>query len=295
MTNRPDKTIITCAVTGAATGPKASEYLPITPTEIAESSLAAAEAGAACVHIHVRDPETGFPSMKSSLYVAVCEHIRRHNAELVINLTTGPGAYFAIGNPILHRGDDRNSKLLPAKMRTQHLFDARPDVCSVDFNTMHQVGNGIRISHRSILREMLILAREAGVKPELEIFDSGDFRIANEFVQEGLVDGTPLWQFAMGVPYGWDHTPEALMYARGLLPEGALWGAFGISREEMPMVANTWLLGGHVRVGLEDNIYLSRGVLAKTNAELVTKAARIVTDLGGTIANCQEARAIYGL
>lgn len=295
MTNRPNKTIITCAITGAVTDPNATQYLPITPTEIAESSLEAAEAGAACVHIHVRDPETKFPSMKSSLYVAACEHIRRYRPELVINLTTGPGAFFALGNPVLHRGDDRRSKLFPARMRTQHLFEARPEICSIDFNTMHQAGDGVRINHRSVLREMLTLIKEAGVKPELEIFDSGDLRIANEFIQEGLIDTPPLWQFAMGVPYGWDHTPEALMYARGLLPEGALWSAFGISREEMPFVAMTWCLGGHVRVGLEDNIYLSKGVLAKTNAELVTKAARIVTDLGGSIANCQEARAIYGL
>jgi uncharacterized protein (DUF849 family) len=292
---RTAKTIITCAVTGAVTDPGATPYLPITPIEIAESALAAAEAGAACVHLHVRDPETKWPSMKTSLYEETVDHIRRHNTALVINLTAGPGAFFAIGDPVLHRGDDRRSRLLPASMRVAHIERIRPDICSVDFNTMHQDGTGIRINHITVLKEMLERINAIGTKPELELFDSGDLRLAMELLEQGYIKGTPLWQFAMGIKYGWDHTPEALMYARNLLPANSLWSAFGISKEEMPMVANTWLLGGHVRVGMEDNIYLSKGVLAKTNAELVVKARRIVEDLGGSIANYAEAREIYKL
>jgi uncharacterized protein (DUF849 family) len=154
---------------------------------------------------------------------------------------------------------------------------------------------GIRINHRNIIREILQGVQAVGVKPELEIFDSGDFRIAQEFVDDGTITGVPLWQFAMGIKYGWNSTFEALDYARRQLAPGALWSAFGIGREEMPFVAMTWALGGHVRVGLEDNVYLSKGVLAKNNAELVTKAVRIIQDIGGNIANSQEARKIYKL
>ena len=160
---------------------------------------------------------------------------------------------------------------------------------------MHHAGYSIRLNFQPVIMEMLERIKSVGTKPELECFDSGDVRLALDFQQKGLIETRPLWQFAMGIKYGWDNTPEALAYARSMLPHDALWSAFGISKEEMPMVANTWLLGGHVRVGLEDNIYLSKGVLAKTNAELVTKGRRIVEDLGGSLANYSEARAILGL
>jgi uncharacterized protein (DUF849 family) len=169
----------------------------------------------------------------------------------------------------------------------------KPDLCSLDFNTMNQAGDGIRLNHKKIVKQMLHLIQEAGTKPELEIFGSGDFMLAREYVKEGLVKGNPLWQFALGVKYGFECTHEAVNYCQSMLPENSLWSAFGIGREEMPIVANTWLLGGHVRVGLEDNIYLEKGVLAKTNAELVTKAVRIIKDLGGEIATYDEARKIY--
>jgi uncharacterized protein (DUF849 family) len=295
MNNRPTKTVLTCAVTGGATDPKSTPYLPITPEQIATSALEAAEAGAAVVHLHVRDPDTGMPSTDINLYADVVDSIRKQNSQVLINLTTGPGARFALGNPILHSGDPVRSFLLPAKLRVRHIEKLRPDICSIDFNTMHQGDDFVRINHKSIVKEMLEQVQAVGCKPELEIFDSGDLRIAQEMVAQGTIKGTPLWQFAMGIKYGWPSTYEALDYARRHIESGSLWSAFAISREQMPFVAMTWCMGGHVRVGMEDNIYLERGVLATSNSELVKKAVGMVKDLGGSIANYQEAREIYCL
>lgn len=295
MNLRPPKTVLTCAITGGGTDPKSTPYLPITPEQIATSALESAEAGASVVHIHVRDPVTGAASTDLDLYTDTVDRIKKHNKQVLINLTTGPGAAFAMGQPFLHRGDDRRSFLLPAKLRVQHIEKIRPDICSIDFNTMHQGNNLIRINHQSVVKEMLERVQSVGVKPELEIFDSGDLRIAQEMIEQGVIKGTPLWQFAMGIKYGWPSTYEALDYARRHVNPGALWSAFAISREQMPFVAMTWCLGGHVRVGMEDNIYLERGVLAPNNQSLVGKAVNIIKDLGGSLANCQEAREIYCL
>jgi uncharacterized protein (DUF849 family) len=294
MITRPNKTIMTCAITGAITDPDSTPYLPITPEQIAESALGAAEAGAAVVHLHVRNPETRYSSMSTELYIELVELIKKSNPDLIINLTTGPGALFVPGARLLQVGE-KTSLMRTAKQRTEHITAIRPDICSLDFNTMHHGGPSIRLNFLPVIKEMCELIKAAGTKPELECFDSGDVRIAQDFQKQGLIEERPLWQFAMGIKYGWDNTPEALTYARSMLPPDALWSAFGISKEEMPMVANTWLLGGHVRVGLEDNIYLSKGVLAKSNAELVAKGRRIVEDLGGSLANYAEARAILNL
>lgn len=295
MNSRPAKTVLTCAVTGGATDPKATPYLPITPEQIATSALEAAEAGASVVHLHVRDPVTGTPSSDINLYADVVDRIRKQNNQVLINLTTGPGARFAMGNPILHVGDNVKSFLMPAKLRVRHIEQLRPDICSIDFNTMHQGDDFVRINHRPIVKEMLERVQAVGCKPELEIFDSGDLRIAQEMVAQGIVKGRPLWQFAMGIKYGWPSTYEALDYARRHIEPGSLWSAFAISREQMPFVAMTWCMGGHVRVGMEDNIYLERGVLATSNSELVKKAVNLIKDLGGSTANYQEAREIYCL
>jgi uncharacterized protein (DUF849 family) len=294
MINRPEKTILTCAITGAITDANSTPYLPITTEEIANSAIEAAEAGAAIVHIHVRDVETKRQSMKLEDYVDVVERIRKHDPEIIINLTTGPGATFFPGRKILHFGE-RFSMFYPAEKRVEHVEALKPELCSFDFNVMHHANDSMRVNFKPVLKEMAKRIMAAGTKPEIECFDSGDVRMALEFQQEGLIEDRPLWQFAMGIKYGWDSTPEAVAYARSMLPRGAVWSAFGISKEEMPMIANTWLLGGHVRCGLEDNIYLSKGVLAKTNAELVVKAKRIVEDLGGSLANYAEARDILGI
>ena len=294
MITRPEKTILTCAITGSVTDPNSTPYLPITPDEIAISALEAADAGASVVHIHVRDPETKRMSMSLDYYSYVVDKIRSQNPDLLINLTTGPGATFFPGKKYLAMGD-KESFFIQADKRVAHIEAIKPELCSFDFNVMHHAGDSMRVNFKPVLKDMAIRIRNAGVKPEIECFDSGDVRIALDFQKDGLLEERPLWQFAMGIKYGWDHTPEALAYARNLLPHDALWSAFGISKEEMPMVAATWLLGGHVRCGMEDNIFLSKGVLAKTNAELVTKARRIVEDLGGSLANYDETRKILGI
>lgn len=286
------KTIITCAITGAVTTREQTPYLPVTPEEIANSSLEAAEAGAAVVHIHVRDPQTAKPSITVDLYRDTVNRIRKKNKKVLINLTTGPGAYYLPtfdGN--LAQGAP-GTVLLKASRRVEHIQLIKPEICSLDFNTMHQAGDGIRINHRRVTKEMLHLIQEVGTKPELEIFDSGDLRIAQEYVDEGLIKGKPFWQFAMGVKYGWGASTNALHYAYRELPPGSLWSAFGIGKQQMPFVAQTMLMGGHVRVGMEDNIYLSKGVLAKTNAELVKMAVDIIKLLGGEVAGFKDAREI---
>ena len=288
------KTVVTAAITGAGTKPEETPYLPITPEQIATSALECAEVGASVVHIHVRDPETGRPAIALELYQDTVDRIKKFNKKVIINLTTGPGAYWIPSKDNLKNGGD-GSVMLGAGARVKHIEALKPDICSIDFNTMHQAGDGIRINHRRITNEMVKRVQAVGCKPELEIFDSGDFRIAQEFVADGIIESPPLWQFAMGIKYGWAATPETLDYARRQLPRGSIWSAFGISKMEMPIVAQSWIYGGHVRVGLEDNIYLEKGVLAKTNAELVIKAVRIIKDLGGSIADYKESREIFNL
>ncbi|MGA9919225.1 MAG: 3-keto-5-aminohexanoate cleavage protein [Paraburkholderia sp.] len=287
------KTIITCAVTGNLTKPEQHPGLPITPQQIATSALEAAQAGAAVVHIHVRDPQTGRPSMEIDLYRQVIERIRSVDPELIINLTTGPGGRF------IPSDDDPKvaapgTTLLPPERRVEHIAALKPDICSLDLNTMNS-GGDVVINTPKNVRRMAKVIREAGVKPELEIFDSGDLHLALDLIKEGVLDGPGLWTFVLGVKYGFAATPETLLYARNFLPQGAAWSAFGIGRAEFPIVAQAWLAGGHVRVGLEDNIYLSKGVLAETNAVLVARARDIVLSLGGEIATPREAREQLGL
>ncbi|KAI3590254.1 hypothetical protein D9X30_4862 [Cupriavidus sp. U2] len=287
------KTIITCAVTGNIVTPEQHPGLPVTPAQIAEAALEAAEAGAAAAHIHVRDPATGRPSMELDYYADVIDRIRARNRSLIINLTTGPGGRFvpdeneprvaALGTTLLH----------PLK-RVAHIAALRPDVCSLDLNTMNS-GADVVINTPTNVRKMAEVIRSAGVMPELEIFDSGDLNMALDFMRDGVLDGPGLWTFVLGVKYGFAATPETIFYARNMLPTGAQWSAFGIGRAEFPIVAQAWLAGGHVRVGLEDNIYLEKGVLAPSNAALVAKARDIVKSLGGEIASASDARAQLGL
>lgn len=287
------KTIITCAVTGNLTKPEQTPYLPITPQQIAQACIEAGQAGAAVAHIHVRDPQTGKPSMDVELYREVIARIREQNADLIINLTTGPGGRF-----IPSEDDPKvaaaGSTLCHPLQRVEHIARLKPDICSLDLNTMNS-GPDVVINTPRNVRLMAQVIREAGVKPELEIFDTGDLNLAIDLIREGTLDGPGLYTFVMGVKYGLNTDPATLQYMRSQLPAGAMWAAFGIGRAEFPIVAQSWLLGGHVRVGLEDNIYLSKGVLAKSNAELVAKARRIVEDLGGAVASSAEARQMLGL
>jgi uncharacterized protein (DUF849 family) len=287
------KTIITCAITGNLTKPEQHPGLPITPEQIATASLEAVQAGASVVHIHVRDPQTGRPSMDIALYREAMERIRAVDTDVVINLTTGPGGRFVPSE------DDPKlaapgTTLLPPERRVEHIAALKPDICSLDLNTMNSGGEVVINTPKNVAR-MARVIREAGVKPELEIFDTGDMHLALDLMKEGVLEAPGLWTFVMGVKYGFSASPETLLYARSLLPAGAQWAAFGIGRFEFPIVAQAWLAGGHVRVGLEDNIYISKGVLAQSNAQLVARARDIVLSLGGEIATAREARAQLGL
>jgi uncharacterized protein (DUF849 family) len=285
------KTILTCAVTGAGTTLKQTPYLPVTPEQIATSALEAADAGAAVLHLHVRDPNTGGPSMRLELYQEVVERIRSQNSEVLINLTCGPGATgdsnVVFGNP--------TPGFATAEQRTQHIVELRPDICSLDFNTMNRGPRNITVNSVPMVREMARIIRDVGVKPELEIFDSGDLLIAKDLINEGLITGVPLIQIATGIKWGWASSPATLQYAQTMIPANAVWYAFGIGSWEMPFVALSTISGGHARVGLEDNIYLEKGVLAQTNAQLVTKAVRIIQDLGNDVATPKEARELLKL
>lgn len=287
------KTVITCAVTGNLVKPEQTPHLPITPEQIASECLAAADAGAAQVHIHVRDPVTGRPSMEVELYRDVVDRIRARNRELVINLTTGPGGRFVPSE------DDPKvaapgSTLVHPDRRVEHIARIKPDVCSLDLNTMNS-GPDVVINTPRNVRRMAAVIKGAGVKPELEVFDSGDIHLALDLIADGTLSGPGMWTFVLGVKYGFAPAPQTVLYARDLLPRGAFWTAFGIGRMEYPIVAQAWLAGGHVRVGMEDNIYLDRGVLAQSNAQLVAKASDIIRSLGGEVANAREARAMLGL
>ena len=288
-----NKTILTCAVTGNLTKPEMTPYLPITPKQIADSCLGAADAGAAVVHIHVRYSETGKPSMELDHYAEVMHLIKAQNKELIINLTTGPG-----GRYVPTEGDPKvfapGTTLCDPLKRVEHVAALKPEICSLDLNTMNS-GADVVMNTPSNVRKMAKVIREAGVMPELEIFDSGDLNLAKDLIADGTVDGPGLYTFVMGVKYGLNTDPATLLYMRDQLPSGAIWAAFGISRAEFPIVAQAWLLGGHIRVGMEDNIYLEKGVLCESNAQLVSRAKRIIGDLGGQLASSNEARQMLGL
>lgn len=287
------KVIITCAITGNLTRPEQSPHLPITPQQIADSALEAAEAGAAIAHIHVRDPETGRPSMSIDLYRDVMDRIRAKNPKLIINLTTGPGGRFVPSEEDPKIAGPGTTLIAPEK-RVEHVEILRPEICTLDLNTMNS-GGQVVINTPTNVRKMANRIRAAGVMPELELFDSGDCHLARDLIAEGVLQGPGLFSLVLGVKYGFDASSETMLYGRSLLPPGAIWTGFGIGRSEFPMVAQAYLFGGHVRVGMEDNLYLSRGVLARSNAELVTHAAAILKGLGAAIASPGEARAMLGL
>src|ERR1700736_644067 len=287
------KVIITCAITGNLTRPDQSQYLPITPQQIADSALEAAEAGASIAHIHVRDPETGRPSMGIDLYRDVMDRIRARNPKLIINLPTGPGGRFVPSEEDPKVAGPGTTLLAPER-RVEHVEILRPEICTLDLNTMNS-GGQVVINTPTNVRKMADRIRAVGVMPELELFDTGDCHLARDLIAEGVLQGPGLFSLVLGVKYGFNASPETMLYGRDLLPPGAIWSGFGIGRSEFPMVAQAFLLGGHVRVGMEDNLYMAKGVLAKSNAELVTHAAWILRALGASITNPAEARAMLGL
>ncbi|HEY1945123.1 MAG TPA: 3-keto-5-aminohexanoate cleavage protein [Roseiarcus sp.] len=284
---------ITAAVTGNLTTPDQTPHLPITPAQIADSCLEAAEAGAAIAHIHVRDPATGRPSMELDLYREVVERIRDGNKDLILNLTTGPGGRFvpskddpAVAGP--------GTTLMRPEARVEHIAALRPDICTLDLNTMNS-GGQVVINTPENVRRMARVIREAGVKPEIELFDSGDIALLHDLIADGSLEPAPLCSFVLGVRYGFQPSPETVIYARNLLPVGAAFTAIGIGRHAFTTAAQSYLAGGNVRVGIEDAVYISRGVLAPSNAALVVKVRGIVEALGAQIATAAETRDILGL
>jgi len=241
----------------------------------------------------VRDPATGAPSMALEHYREVVERIRASGTDLIVNLTTGPGGRFIPSEEDPKVAAPGSSLMRPEK-RVEHVVALRPEICSLDLNTMW-FGSSVVINTPASAAAMARAIREAGVLPELEVFDSGDIQLAHQLLEGGVLVRPPLFQIVLGIRNGFPATPETLLYARSLLPPEAHWAAMGIGRMEFPIVAQACLLGGHVRVGLEDNLYLEKGVLAPSNGALVERAVTIVELLGQSVATPAEARAILGL
>lgn len=289
----PRKTIITAAVTGNIVRPDQHPGLPVTPEQIVQAVLDSEAAGAAVAHIHVRDPRNGAPSMEIAHYREVMEGLRAAGSRIVANLTTGPGGRF-VPTPGAPRQAAPGTTLLPPEERVAHIAELKPEICTLDLNTMVS-GGSVVINTPENIRIMARIIREAGVTPELECFDSGDLHLACDLLEEGVLERPPLFQLVLGARYGFGAAPETLLYARGLLPRDATWAAFGIGRMEFPVVGMAHLAGGHVRVGMEDNIYIAKGRLTAGNGELVARARQIVESLGGTVATADEARALLGI
>jgi uncharacterized protein (DUF849 family) len=273
---------ITCAITGAGDTTSRSPHVPVTPEEIATSAIDAARAGAAVVHIHVRDPETGRGSRDPELYRAVVERIRATpDVDPVINLTAGMGGDLVLGSadaplPPQVEGTD----MAGAAERLAHVEELRPEICTLDCGTMNFAAGGdyIMVNTPAVLKAMAARVKELGVRPELEVFDTGQLVLVHELVAEGLIEAPPLIQLCLGIPYGAPDDLQTLLALVARLPAGAHFSAFAIGRMQLPFVALAPLIGANVRVGLEDNLYLARGRLA-TNAELVERARAILESI----------------
>ena len=281
--------VVTCAVTGAGDTTGKSPHVPVTPKDIAAAALEAAKAGAAIAHIHVRDPETGKGSRDPKLFKEVVDRVRDSGTDVVINLTAGMGGDWVPSDedPAM---PGPGTDMISAEERLAHVHECLPEICSLDCGTLNfGNGNEIYISTPPMLRRMAALTKEWGVKPELEVFELGHIRFATQMIHEGLIAEPPMFQICLGIPWGADQSVDTMKAMKDHLPQGANWAGFGISRMQMPMAATAVAMGGNVRVGLEDNIYLDRGVLA-TNGQLVTRAIEILERMGARALSPQEAR-----
>ena len=286
--------VITCAVTGSGDTVRLHPDLPITPAQIADSALEAASAGAGVVHIHVRDPSTGAASRDPVLFREVVERIREKNSDVILTLTAGMG-----GDLIVGEGDPavpgEGTDFIAPLERLAHVENLLPEICTLDCGTMNFGDERyVMINPPPHLRIMAERIKALGVKPELEVFDTGHFWFTQQLVREGLLAEGPMYQFCHGIAWGMPADVGILKSMVDQLPAGSFWTSFAISRLQMPWVAQSVLLGGHVRVGLEDNLYLERGRLA-SNAELVEKAARLIGELGASVATPARARELIGL
>ena len=285
-----NKVIVSCPVTGSGDSTSKHPGLPISPKQIAEAAIEAAKAGAAVAHIHVRE-ENGKPSRRIELYREVADRIRSSNTDVVINFTTGMGGDFEVGegkNPLNPLGS--NTDMIHALDRLAHVEELLPEMCTLDCGSLNFGDTNMLFVHTPIqLRKAAKMMQELGVKPEMEAFEMGHLWFANQLVKEGLIDDPPWYQICLGIPWGAPADTNAMKAMVDMIPLNGMWAGFGIGRLEMPMVAQAVLLGGNVRVGLEDNLYLEKGVLA-SNGKLVEKAVRIINDLGATTLTPAETR-----
>ena len=284
---------ITCAVTGSGETTAKSDKVPVTPQQIAESAIEAAKAGAAVVHIHVRDPRTGRGSRDTALYAEVVDRIRSSDTDVVINLTAGMGGDLVLGGdenvfPLNEDGTD----MAGATERLDHVTRLRPEICTLDCGTMNFASGGdyIMTNTPSVLRKMAKVVQQLGVRPELEVFDTGHLVMVKDLIKEGLLDDPIMIQLCMGIAYGAPDDPNTFMALVNQLPNDCVFSAFSISRMQLPFVAQAVLAGGNVRVGLEDNLYLDRGQLA-TNGQLVDRACKILENMNVSVMGPADVRA----
>jgi uncharacterized protein (DUF849 family) len=282
---------ITCAVTGAGDTVSKSSHVPVTPKQIAEAAIEAAKAGAAIVHCHVRDPETGAPARGLDLYREVTDRIRSADVDVVLNLTAGMGGDLVFGDvespfPVNEKGTD----MAGATERVAHVAECLPEICTLDCGTMKfSLGDYVMTNTPSMLREMARQMTALGVRPEIEAFDTGHLWFAKQLVEEGLIEDPVLIQLCMGIPWGAPDDLNTFMAMVNNVPSNWTFSAFSIGRNAMAYPAAAILAGGNVRVGLEDNLYVGKGQLA-TNAQLVEKAVSVVEEMGAKIIGPEEVR-----
>ena len=284
-----NEVIVTCAVTGAGDTLGKHPEVPVTPEQISNAAIAAAKAGASVAHIHVRDPETGLGSRDVNLFKEVVERIRDSETDVVINLTAGMGGDWVPSeeNPSM---PGPGTDMIGPEERLAHVKEIHPEICSLDCGTMNfGNGNEIYISPPGYLREMASMIQEWGVKPELEVFELGQIRFAKQMIKEGLINEPPMFQICLGIPWGAEQTVDSMKVMKDELPTNASWASVGIGRMQMPMAAAAVAMGGNVRVGLEDNLYLEKGVLA-SNDQLVTRVIEIIQRMGSRVLSPKETR-----
>jgi len=282
---------ITCAVTGSGGTQDRSPHVPRSPARIAASAIEAARAGAAVVHCHVRDPETGAPARDPALYREVTERIRAADVDVVLNLTAGMGGDLTLGGPDSPLPPVRGTDMVGAAERVRHIVDCRPEICTLDCGTMNFAeADYVMVNTPGMLRDMAARMVESGVRIEIEAFDTGHLWFAKQLVAEGAIPDPVLVQLCMGVPWGAPDDLDTFLAMVRNVPAGWIWSAFSLGRNEMPYVAAAVLAGGNVRVGLEDNLYLEKGVLA-TNAQLVERAVTLIEAMGARVIGPDEVRA----
>jgi uncharacterized protein (DUF849 family) len=283
---------VTCAVTGAGDTVGRSDRVPIAPDDIADAAIEAARAGAAVVHIHVRDPETGRGARDPELFRAVVDRIRSSDVDPVLNLTAGMGGDLVLGGEDAPLPPDADgTDMAGAAERLAHVEELRPEICTLDCGTMNFAAGGdyVMVNTPAMLRAMARRVQQLGVRPELEVFDTGHLVQVHELIADGLIESPPLIQLCTGIPYGAPDDLGTLLAMVNRLPENAIYSAFSIGRMELPFAALAPLVGANVRVGLEDNLYLSRGQLA-TNGELVARAVEILEAMNVRVLGPEEVR-----